>query len=383
VVNKIDIAIAVLVLFAFFRGWRLGLLAQVGSLAGRIGGIVLGALYAPKVSGLITHAWWRPIAAIALVWVASILGAFLGRRLGKRISEKVPDLYAKVNSSLGALLGLSGTLLLCWLVAGLLSVVTWGSIGNQVNHSVIVRSLQKYLPAPPAFEGRLQSLFNTVNIPNVFALLGDGNIGVAKVALAPTLQFQSSPAGVVPVVASGACHQANLGSGFFVSSTEVVTDAHVIAGQKLVRVNGAVAKVVAFDPQQDLAVLRVTQPNGAALPVASQLPKPGTPASVSGFATSTTNRSTSRGYFEGSVRAPGRSIYSGGLFLRQVELIAANVTPGKSGSPVLVNGQVVGVILAPSGVTKHLAFATSLAALRHDLQALRPSSRASTQSCLN
>lgn len=381
--NVIDIAIAVLAVLALLRGWHLGLLGQVGSLAGRVGGIVLGVLYAPRCSGLITHAWWRPLLAIGLVWISSVVGSYLGRLVGAKLGEELlPASFKFVNQSLGAVVGVAGVLVVCWLVAGLLSVVTWGSVGNQVSRSVVLRSIQKYLPAPPAFEGRLQSVLNTVNIPNVFALVGGGSVATSNVALGPTKQFQTTPPGVVAVVASGGCRQAYLGTGFYVSPTDVVTDAHIVAGQKVVRVNGLRAVVIAFDTRQDLAVLRMSVPTNVAVPVASQLPAPGTAASVSGFSATATNRSSAPAYFEGTVQAPSRSIYSGGLFLRTVELIAVNVTAGNSGSPVLVNGQVVGVVLAPSSVTKHVAFATSLAALRHDLARLGPTARASTQRCL-
>jgi len=383
-VSWIDWAIGVLALLAAIRGWRLGALGQIGSLVGRIGGLILGVTYGPTWATHITHHWWRIVAAIVIVWLCSFLGSLGGRLLGKRIAKAMPiGKFDTVDSALGMAAGLAGMLAFCWLAAGALSTTTWGSLSAEINSSVVLRTMQQVLPPPPAFEGKLQSLLSSVHIPNLFAIVGDNGLTNLHPHLPPTVRGVTTPAGVVQVEGSHGCAFNTIGTGFYVSPTEVVTDAHVIAGQHRITVGGHLARVAIFDPRHDLAVLVVPGSYGAALPVASSLPLPGGLLSVPGYQTATPVRSAAPGYYEGVVTTPGRSIYSGGIFMRQLEVIAANVTPGNSGSPVLSANGVVGVVLAKSSVSNSLAFAAGLTALRHDLAVVRPSSRASTASCVN
>ena len=73
---------------------------------------------------------------------------------------------------------------------------------------------------------------------------------MAESAIASTARIASTGCGEGQVV----------GSGFFVSPTDVVTNAHVVAGgdDTTVTIGGAVhhAVVVAFDPDADLALLQ-------------------------------------------------------------------------------------------------------------------------------
>ena len=380
----IDGVIGVLALLAAIRGWRLGALGQIGSLIGRIGGLIIGVTYGPGWSIHVTHHWWRIVAAVVIVWLCSFIGALLGRLVGKRIAKSIPiGKFDTIDSVLGMTAGLAGTLAFCWLAAGALSTTTWGSLSTEINSSVVLRTMQQLLPPPPAFEGKLQSLLSSVHIPNLFAFVGANGLTNLHPHLPHTVRGVSAPAGVVQVEGSQGCTFNTIGTGFYVSATEVVTDAHVIAGQHRITVAGQHAYVAVFDPRQDLAVLVVPGASGAALPVASSLPSTGADISVPGYQSAASVRSIAPGYFEGVVSTPGRSIYSGGIFTRQLEVVAANVTPGNSGSPVLSANGMVGVVLARSSVSNSLAFGTGLTALRHDLAVVRPTSRASTASCVD
>jgi len=80
--NWVDFVILVLVLLAGLNGWRAGAVRQVAGYVGLGAGFVLGTLIAPPISTAITHAAWRPLIALALVFVATVLGGTLGRIVG-------------------------------------------------------------------------------------------------------------------------------------------------------------------------------------------------------------------------------------------------------------------------------------------------------------
>jgi len=268
-------------------------------------------------------------------------------------------------------------------LAGVLSVVSWGTVSTAINRSVILRAMQHDLPAPPSVEGKLQSVLSAAHLPSLYASVTDPSFADSVRATLGATTVASGPDGVVKVIASSGCAFTVEGTGFVTGPDEVVTDAHLIAGQHDITVNGLGATVALFDPLQDLAVLRVAGLTDAPLLVASSQPTVSARVSVVGFQTASDVKTSAPGAYEGTVTAPSRSIYSGGLFLRRFALVAANVTVGNSGSPVLYRGTVVGVVIAKSSVTAHVAFAEPAVALARDLSKVSATSRASTQSCLN
>ena len=68
---------------------------------------------------------------------------------------------------------------------------------------------------------------------------------------------------------------------------------------------------------------------------------------VVGFPLNAT-RTAAPGYIEGNVTAQGRDIYDQRLLTRTYEVLEVNVNPGNSGSPVLVGGDVAGVVESKS-----------------------------------
>src|SRR5262249_38794891 len=92
---------------------------------------------------------------------------------------------------------------------------------------------------------------------------------------------------VVKVLGS-ACGVGIEGSGWVAGDGLVVTNAHVVAGEDDTRVlpqgqgSGLRAHAIAFDPENDLAVLRVDGLDAPALQLA-QDPKSGTSAAILGF----------------------------------------------------------------------------------------------------
>jgi S1-C subfamily serine protease len=169
-------------------------------------------------------------------------------------------------------------------------------------------------------------------------------------------------------------------SGVVVANDTVVTVASAVAGHTTTTVDGFAAKVVVFDPSEDLAVLRV---GGLGLParaLADAAPANSTPVNVVGYV----NAHEQQGYpgvFISSLVVPSRGLYSRGIFLRRLDVVATRAGVAIDGGPVLAHGAVVGVELTPSSFSAHVGYAAPFTAVRSDL-ARASVAAVSTQGCV-
>tara|TARA_Y100001970_G_scaffold163426_1_gene199765 strand:- start:195 stop:902 length:708 start_codon:yes stop_codon:yes gene_type:complete len=162
------------------------------------------------------------------------------------------------------------------------------------------------------------------------------------------------------VVEGLACQRKAIGSGIAVEAG-ILTNAHVVAGTDELHVidkNGDqyLAKIVAFDPQTDLALLHVDGLNAPALPIA--LPEKGAygVALVGG---------------DGQVKAiPANidrvvdiniaDIYGEGEYRRKGMQLGADISPGDSGGAIIdSSGSVVGLVFSRSNNTDGVSYAVS------------------------
>ena len=152
---------------------------------------------------------------------------------------------------------------------------------------------------------------------------------------------------------SDGCEQAQVGSGWVVARGRVATNAHVVAGadRVTVSVRGTgrehSARVVAFDPRRDVAVLDVTDlgapavGQGAALVTGSQAALAGFPGDHGLWVGAARVRDV--------LRAKGADIYGNPDVSRQIYSLRAEVRRGASGGPVIDRrGEVVGMVFATS-----------------------------------
>ena len=377
----IDVAVGSLVVIAALRGWSQGLLRQLGAFLGRVLGLVGGCYLAVAVAPHIRSTVWRPLDVVLIIGVSTVAGGLILRYFGGVFSARLHEgRLGLADSGLGAAVGAAGMLVTCWFVAVLLSVVPWSSVGESINKSVILRYVQRALPSPPAVEGRLQAVLSEVNVPSLFANVVAPILSGKPARILPTVHHVASPNAVVTIFAWGGCDGDTAGTGFAVSSDEVVTTAHLLAGQRTVIVAGRRATVVGYDPRSDLAVLRVNGLDVTALGVSSS-PATRSSAQVVGYPTPG-DRARSDAVVLGQVRAPGRDIYSGAVFLRTMDVVAASLNPDESGAPVLVDGQVAAVVVERAVTDTDLDYAVPAAQLRQDLSQVSTAA-VSTQRCVS
>lgn len=378
----VDVVIVGLVVLAAARGFATGALRQLGTVAGLLGGFLAATAVAPSWSSRLSHGNWRPVLALGIVVVGSAVGSSLGAWVGglAHRSARVVHL-GTLDRAIGALCGAVGAVALCWLTAGIVASVAWGSLAAGIQDSAVLRALNGVLPPVPAIEGRVQAILRNVNLPNVFATVVAPTVAPGSVHLGPLRSPVTWPASVLKVIASGGCSLNHEGTAFVVAPDEVVTNAHVVAGAHHVTVGGQTATVVLFDPRDDLAVLRVSNVAAPALRLRAVDARPGVTARVVGFPLNGA-RTLAPAQLRGSVTGQGRDIYNRGLFTRTFIVVDAQVSPGNSGSPVLVGGTVAGVIVSKSLSQPEVAYAIPAGVVARVL-AHAAAHAVSTQGCVD
>ncbi|KAA0224453.1 MAG: serine protease, partial [Armatimonadetes bacterium] len=158
------------------------------------------------------------------------------------------------------------------------------------------------------------------------------------------------------------------GTGFITGDgTLLVTAAHIVEGENLSEIQTSlkdlrVVSVHAFDPDRDVAVLKLNKPASRRLALASALPQPGTEIFVIGTPLGFLQQTISEGIVSG-IRKTGT-----GTLLQ----ITAPVSPGSSGSPVLNSaGQVVGMVVGGIQEGQLLNFAVASSEIQRVIASAR------------
>lgn len=330
-VNWLDwVALGVIALAAL-SGFRRGLVAGALSLGGLVGGAIVGARLAPALVG--DGSRWIPIVTLG----GAILGSSLGRMLGGTVGSWARGSLSVVpplrwldtlgGVALGVLTGLAGV----WVLGTVLLYLPGeDELRRVAQESSIVSTLTDAVPAERVMDalGRIDP-FLTIVGPSAGvddpdpAVLGDPDVRAASAS--------------VVRVRGIACGVGVQGSGWIAAPGLVVTNAHVVAGVDRPLVDRRAGRalrgsVVAFDPHNDVAVIRVQGLTGRALRLADA--ESGAPAAALGF--------PGDGPFEArparigrSATTPSRDAYGRVLLAREIVAFRGEVEGGSSGGPVV------------------------------------------------
>jgi S1-C subfamily serine protease len=186
-------------------------------------------------------------------------------------------------------------------------------------------------------------------------------------------------------VTGEACRRIQEGSGFIAMPGLVVTNAHVVAGEKAPRVEpfqgrSLPATVVLFDANRDLALLRVPGLTGQALAVDKG--EEGETGAVYGHPGGGDLRAAPAKISQELI-AVGRDIYDRSDTRRSIFVLASALRPGDSGGALVdKEGKVVGVAFAIAPDKPGVSYALTDKELRPVLAA--PGTTAvSTGGCLD
>ena len=354
----VDGFIVVAVLAAMTSGWRQGGLASLLSAVGILAGLIIGLGVAPLVLQITDQVGIRFLLALGMLILLIGLGQLLGSALGHAIRDRMKTKSGqRVDSSFGAILMSVFSLVLIWLIATPMAPGLSNSVGKGVRESAILREVNKVMPdeltqLPRSISGML----NDSGLPPVMMPWEDGSsvdVEAPNIEVADQAMVQDIRPSVVHVIADAdGCRRRMMGSGFVTADNYVVTNAHVVAGTQTAYVDTVVgikeARVVYYNPEVDIAVLRAENLGLEPLAWADGPAYTGDDAVVMGFPHSgpfTANAARIRE----RVNIAGPDIYSNSRVERESYILRGTVVQGNSGGPLISpDGTVLGLIFGAS-----------------------------------
>lgn len=365
--NLVDLAVLVVLVLGVVAGARAGFLGPVLGLVGAAIGFGLALLASTVLRDVLASIEQPARAIVTLAGLAAfvLIGEAIGGAVGASVSLGLRRGGLRPLDALGgAMVGVAHVIGLVWLVSGMIAAGMASTLTATARDSVALRVVGERLPPPASVAGRLLTLLDTTDLPPLFAGLEPRPappVSLPADAEARALA-ESALASTARVTSTGcAVGSTSVGSGFFVSATHAVTNAHVVAGSSAttVTLGGSVysATLVAFDSDADLAMLHVAEARAPALVLASVAPPRGTSAVALGFPgggeLTVTPAAVTAAY-----EVPGPNIYGEGTNQRSVVELTAAIQRGNSGGPlVTAPGVAGGVIFGASGTAPEVGYA--------------------------
>lgn len=360
--DLLDVIVAFFALTAALGGFRLGFLARVVSWIGLAAGLVIAARMLPRVVSALRNS--DPTGKLLVAALVLLGGAFLGQALGLIVGARAHRLIPigplrSVDNAVGAAVGLLGVLVALWLLLPSMADVP-GWPARQARNSTIGRLVDRHFPRPPDTLEALRRLVGNQSFPEVFNALAPAiNAGSAPTASPLGAAVTARVSAATVKVEGTACGRIQEGSGWAVNPDLIVTNAHVVAGERRSEVrtpSGRIlgATAVAFDESRDLALLSVPGLGDAPLPLvpgprstAAQQRLVGSTGAVFGHPGGQDQLAAAPYMVSQYISALGRDLYDQRDTTRDVFVLASNLMPGDSGGP-LVNpaGTVIGVAFA-------------------------------------
>ncbi len=344
-IDWVIIAFTVLLsIYGYLQGFLVGALSLLGFALGAFIGTRIGPLIIPSGS----HSTYAPLFGLlgALLAGGVLAAGFEGVGMRARAALRLPGLRT-VDGLLGAGLTACVGLGIAWIVGGVaLQSTSSTSLRQTLERSTILRHLDELLPPSGPI---LHALGRFDPLPSLSGPVPDVQPPTQAILSSPAVR--KANAGVVRIVGT-ACGLGIEGSGWVASPGVVVTNAHVVAGEVDTHVEvagnspGVPAQAIAFDPNNDVAILRVPGLQAPALSLAPSNPQPGTAAAILGY--------PQDGPFNAEPGRIGQTLtvdtenaYGQGPIKRLVTQLLGLVRPGNSGGPMVdASGRVDATVFA-------------------------------------
>ncbi len=345
--TSVDWIIVAFTLLMALWGYMQGLIVGALSLAGFVGGALVGSRLGPLVLEEGSRSPYAPLAAlVGALLVGGVLASMLevlGFHLRRRLGGGLEVLDGLGGSVLVGCVGLG----LAWIV-GAVALNTPGAreLREPIQRSVILRELNAVLPPSGPL---LKALARFDPFPEIDG--PDPGVGAPDSAIARDPDVRAAGRSVVKVLGT-ACGLGVQGSGWVAADGVVVTNAHVVAGQDdtTVQMGGEGprhdADAIWFDARNDLAVLRSSGVAGVPALGLDTDAEPGTSGAVLGY--------PGNGPFDVRPARLGQTssvlsqdAYGRGPVRRTITSLRGEVRSGNSGGPMIDGrGRVLTTIFA-------------------------------------
>jgi hypothetical protein len=344
----IDWIIVAFTLLMAAWGYAQGLIVGALSLAGFLGGAFLGSRLGPLVLDEGAHSPYAPLVTLIAAFALGGLLASGLEVLGFQLRRRLGPTLGLLDGIGGAVLIAAAGLFVCW-IAGAVALQTPGARGlrKDIQRSAILRTLNKELPPSGTV---LNALARFDPFPQITGPAPGVSAPSSKIARDPDVR--AATRSTVKVLGT-ACGLGVEGSGWVARDGEVVTNAHVVAGETdtTVQLQGTGqhydAQAIWFDARNDVAILRVRGISGAVRPLALNVgAKPGTSAAIVGYPLNgPLDVEPARLGATSVVRT--EDAYGRGPVMRPITSLRGLVRSGNSGGPVVDgHGRVVTTVFA-------------------------------------
>jgi S1-C subfamily serine protease len=363
----VDGVLILLMLIFAISGYRQGFVIGALSFGGFFSGVLIGLQVGPLIADRFTDSTARLVVSLVAIFALAVLGQTLAGWLGTHVRRAISSKpLQRADDAGGALISLVAVLLVAWLIAVPLGSTPFPGLNREVRSSAILGAINSVMPEQAqALSSALRDTLDTSGFPDVFGGLSPTKareVAAPDPALANSQVVQKSKRSVLKVLGTApSCSRRIEGSGFVYADERVMTNAHVVAGTRevSVEVNGRrePGTVVVYDPERDLAVIRVPGLSAPVMPFVRKTASSGTGAIVLGYPQDGPyDAQSARVRDVGPITGP--DIYDAGDVTRQIYTIRSLVRSGNSGGPLITtNGQVLGVIFAAAADDKNTGFA--------------------------
>jgi S1-C subfamily serine protease len=390
--DALDIVLILFVILAAIHGLRLGAAVQVLSFAGGLIGLGIGIGLIVVISPHVHDQFMRTFVALLLLLVPSSVTWGIGRQVGAKLWKRMRGRrFAAVDSATGVVIAMAGTLVIVWLLASVLADSQYHLISSEIQQSRVVRAVTQVMPPLPNELATVERLLdeNGFPLPYIGVIQPVGPVAL-PVSSAVRQAVDNAGRSTVQIIAEGCAGVVIEGSGFVVAPGLVVTNAHVIAGTDNITeydgVQSERATPVFFDPNYDLAVLRVPDLSVPPLRIDPNYVLRGTKAVVLGYPNGGAFNAQPAGVLM-RFDPESTNIYGTASTQREIYELQALVRPGNSGGPLVEpNGLVVGVVFSRDANNSEIGFALSSPGVLqrvHEAQSVPAGSRVSTGGCIS
>ncbi|HLU70565.1 MAG TPA: MarP family serine protease [Nonomuraea sp.] len=393
--DLLDLILIGLVIAFGISGYRQGFIIGVMSFVGFVGGAVLGVFIAPPIARTVVDGDTpQALLAIVIVFLSATIGQFASSTMGAVVRSHVTWEPAKVADAVGGTFASAlSVLVIAWLIGSLIVSTSFSPLVDQVKGSLLLTTVDQAIPqAARNWQQPFKKFIDRSEFPPVFDAIGAGqlvDVEPAPRSILKGAKLERATRAIVKVQGNAeSCNKHIEGTGFVYARDRIMTNAHVVAGVtrdlQVVDHTGKRhnATVVRYNPQRDIAILRVPRLGLPALAFRGEAKK-GDNAIIAGFP-------KGQGFTAEPARIRSRinnaespDIYRDSNVTRSVYAIRGVVLPGNSGGPLLaVDGRVYGVIFAAAVSQEETGYALTADEVRPDAEQGKSATRpADTQEC--